>query len=119
MATLSGSLANELADTVTPRMNGGELRIFDGTKLLARLRFPDPAFSRAQGGVAISGPLRGGRVEQDGLARGFSITDRTGNLLATGSVGTTRRSDMVLSQRALQRGADVTIASCRYIQESQ
>ena len=118
MATLSGSLANELADTVTPRMNGGELRIFDGTKLLARLRFPDPAFSRAQGGMAIAGPLRGGRVEQDGLARGFSITDNDGNLLVTGRVGTSRRDDMVLSQRALQRGAEVTITSCRYIQET-
>jgi hypothetical protein len=98
---------------VVDRLNGGFLQVFDGTEVLAQMRFADPAFVVEQG-VATALPLTIGRARQGGVAASWAALDADGVPVLFGKVG----EAMLISQRGIDAGADVRVESFTYTQEA-
>ena len=115
MADLAPESADAAAAAVTLRMVGGSVRIYDGRAMLAEL--PVEAVTPAENGT-VSIAIREADAVANGVARKFAIVDRTGAPIAVGTIGTSKRADMLINQRGIEAGAEVRIASMTYTQET-
>jgi len=121
---LSATAAAVAADAVCALLNGGTLRLYDGTQpatadtaittqaLLAEMTFANPAFAAAVAGVATAHAIT---ADADANASGTStwfraLTSGAATVL-DGSVGTAD-TDCVVSSADLIHHGSVAITSC-------
>ena len=90
---------NGLADELGAQFDGGEIRVYSGTRpagpdtalsgntLLVTMTFADPAFFPASGGIAAAHTITGGTGVADGTATFARLVDSSSNAVADVSVG--------------------------------
>lgn len=127
IATVNGQL-----DDTAARLNGGYLRIYDGTRpatgddpittqtQLAELRFGNPAF-----GSAVAGTITANLITQDasadatGLATWYRTYRSDGTTpVFDGNVGTTDEN-LVMNNANIQANAIIQVSSFTYSQPAQ
>jgi hypothetical protein len=127
---LSNAAANAAADAVTAQLDGGFLRIYDGTQpadadtaigaqvLLAELTFNATAFGAAVAGVATANAITSdSSANATGTATWFRAVRSNGtSVVYDGSVGTAT-SNLVLNSVAISAGAAVSVSALIYRQQ--
>jgi hypothetical protein len=123
----SNAAVNAAADAVTPLLNNGYLRIYNGTQpanadtavstqtLLAELRFNATAFGAASSGVSTANAITSdSSADNTGTASWFRALKSDGTTAVfDGSVGTSS-ADLVLNSTAISSGAAVAVTSFTY-----
>lgn len=118
------------ADAVAELLNGGALRIYDGTRprtadnapgalavRLVEFAFADPAFGSAQDGEATALPLAAARAIANGSPTWFRALSADGRAVFDGSVGLAgSRADLELPVATIVAGAEVVLTSFVYTQ---
>jgi hypothetical protein len=126
---LSTVAANAAADAVTPLLNSGYLRLYDGTQppsadtavstqvLLAELRYASPAFGAAVNAIATANAITpDASANATGTASWFRALASDGTTtIFDGSVGTAD-ADLVLSAVAIAAGTAVSVSAFTYEQ---
>jgi hypothetical protein len=126
---LSTVAANAAADAVTPLVNGGYLRIYDGAQpptvdtavstqvLLAELRYATPAFGAAVNAIATANAITpDASANASGTATWFRALKSDGTTAVfDGSVGTSA-ADLVLSAVVIAAGTAVSVTAFTYEQ---
>lgn len=102
-----------VAEAVTGLLDGGFLQVYDGQKLLAQMRFADPAFGPIEDGFAVANPLMVGTGRADGMATQWVALSQDSVPVLAGEVG----DDMLANQRFIATGAEVKVTSFTYQQE--
>ena len=117
--------ANTAADAIAALLDGGFLRLYDGTRpttaesavtnqvLLAEIAFGDPAFGAAVGGIATANALT---AEDSALATGtatwFRCVTNGGASVFDGSIGIAGDgANLTLNDVAIELGASVSISA--------
>lgn len=127
--TLSNLAADAAADAVTSLLDGGYLRIYDGVqpstadspigkqRLLAELRYANPAFYAAVDGIAKSHAIDGEpSARASGRASFTRSLDISGLPVFDGSVGT-RNADTLLDSVDIEEGSTITMSYQTYQQQ--
>jgi hypothetical protein len=125
---LSNAGANAAADATCTLLNGGKLRIYDGTQAtnadtaigaqvqLAELTFGSPAFGSAVAGVATANTITGDTsADASGTATWFRALTSGSATVFDGSVGTAG-ANLNLNSVAISSGAAVSVTSLTYTQ---
>lgn len=122
---LSIAAANAEADAVCALLDGGSVRVYDGSQpatadtalttqvLLVSCAFGAPAFGPAGGGVAEASPLADGTAVATGTASWFRAVTSGGAAVFDGAVGTSG-ANLNLPSVALGPGVVVSIDSFVY-----
>ena len=128
MASIDDTARNAAADAVCALVNGGSLRIYDGTPpanagtalsgntLLAELTLGSPAFAAASGGVATANAIT---ADASANATGTATFAR---LLTSGGVARvqmtvgTSGAELNLSSTSIVSGGNVSVSSLTYTQ---
>ena len=124
---MSNAAASVAADAITPLLDDGYLRIYDGTQpatpdvaitdqlLLAELRYNATAFSAAVNGVATANALTGDSdANATGEATWFRALSSDGIFVVfDGSVGTSN-ANLLLGTTAIVQHAPVSISTHTY-----
>ncbi|MBK7086929.1 MAG: hypothetical protein IPH53_20685 [Flavobacteriales bacterium] len=106
---LSSLAADAAADAVTARVDGGYLRVYGDVALVVELRFANPAFNPATGGVARANPIVAGYA-RGGIARTFRAVAADGaTVVFEGTVNSREPADMVLGDTNIQPNAHVSV----------
>lgn len=124
----ANAAVNAAADAVCALLNGGKLRIYDGSQpatadtavsgqtLLAELTFGNPAFAGASAGQATANAItQDSSADATGTAAWFRALKSDNTPVYDGSVGTSG-ADLNLNSVAIQAGAAVQISSLTYTQ---
>lgn len=109
-------LAVETAcNAVTTLLNAGFLRLFDGDKLLAEMRFADPAFSPSVDGSASALPLQPDRqVRATGKPNRFVAVGPDGmSVIWQGTIGKPK-SPVFIKDSELRENGEVSVTSMVY-----
>lgn len=125
---LSNAGANAAADAVLALLDGGKLRLYDGTQptdadtpittqqLLAELTFNTPAFAAAVDGIAAANPITADpSAPGSGTATWFRAVTAGGATVFDGSVGTSS-ANVILNSTAISAGASVALSAFSYTQ---
>ena len=126
---LAEASANAQADATCALLNGGKLRIYDGTKpatantdvstqnLLAELTFGNPAFASASGGIATAEDLTSDADADGGAspAAWFRALKSDDTPVFDGTVGTAD-CDLNLATTTIVAGAEVQVTSMTFTQ---
>jgi hypothetical protein len=124
---LADQAANAAADAVCALLDGGSLRIYDGTQpatantavgsqvKLAELAFDTPAFDPAVAGVATANAITSANALATGTATWFRAVTSGGATVFDGSVGTSG-ANLNLNIVAIVSGSSVGIAGFTYTQ---
>lgn len=120
---LASAAVNAEANAVGALLNGGLLRIYDGTQpanadtavstqtLLAELTFGNPAFGAAVGGVATANAIDPeGNAPAGGAATWFRCLSAAGGSVLDGTVGLSG-CDLNLTSIQIQANAEVSVSS--------
>ena len=126
--TLSATAASTAADALCALLDGGHVRIYDGTRpttadtaittqvLLAAPTFGTPAFAAAIAGVSTANALTDDTdAVASGTASWFRAVTSGGASVCDGSVGTSA-ADCVLSSLTVIQHGTVSVTSCTYTQ---
>lgn len=127
-AKISKAAANAAVNAVVDLLDGGTLRIYDGTQpadadtavtdqtLLAELTFGTSAFGDASGGVAEANAItQDSAANATGTATWFRALTSGGATVFDGSVGTSG-ANLNLNSVAIQTGATVSVTALTYTQ---
>lgn len=123
----SNVAVNAEADAITPLLNSGYLRIYDGTQpttadtaigaqvLLAELRWNATAFGAAAAGVATANAITSdASANASGTASWFRALKSDGStVIFDGSVGTSA-ADLILATTAIVAAAIVDVSAFTY-----
>ena len=130
MASIDNTARNAAADAVCTLLNGGSLRIYDGTPpagagaslagntLLAELPLANPAFGAASSGVATANTIT---ADASADATGTATFAR---LLTSGAVARVQLTvgsgsgELDLSSTSITVGGNVSVSSLTYTQAS-
>jgi hypothetical protein len=120
---LSTVFVNEQADSIAAYFNDGWLSIYDGSQpanadtpaagnVLVTMKFGNPAFHAASGGVISSYPLSSNTAINTGTATWFRTykSDNT-TVLLDGTVGSGTGNNLVLGTTAISTGSVVSITA--------
>lgn len=114
--SLSTEAASVAADAVLALCDGGRLRIFGTTKLLADL--PLPGFNLAVDGSATAHTIPPAYAKQTGTAEFFEVIAPDGETVFDGTVGTKNSgADLILNKVKIAAGARVTVVAFTYTQQ--
>lgn len=112
--TISTSAANVLCDGIVDLIDNGGAGTFeiqDGGVVLAELAFGSPAFGAAVAGVATSNAISDDTsANNTGTADTFQIKAGTGEVVLSGSVGTSGE-DINLNTVSITTGDSISITS--------
>lgn len=115
--TLSDYGVNLAVDHVCGALNDGTLCLYAGNTCLATLRFSDPAFHPAVGGVAEAHPLTPDPSAQGGgKATRFCAVSANGMEVWEGTVG--KGKDLELTEYTIEVGSLVSITDLIYRQDA-
>lgn len=106
-------VASAGTEALLSRLDGGFLQVYEGEKMLAQMRFSDPAFGPVEDGFAVANPLMVGIGRADGLATQWVALSADSVPVLAGAVG----DDMMANQRFVATGAEVRVTSFTYRQE--
>jgi hypothetical protein len=122
----ANAAVNSGADAVCALLNGGKLRIYDGTQpatadtaitdqvLLAELTFGNPAFGAATAGVAAAEAItKDSSADHSGNASWFRALKSDNTPVYDGSVGVSG-CDLNLNRIDIQSGGEVSVTSLTY-----
>lgn len=124
----SDEFANAAVDAMAAKLNGGSIKIYDGTQplnpgvaittqvLLAVPTFGSPAFNPASGGVGIAKPITSGTGLAAGTATWFRACKSDGTPMFDGSAGG-EGSDLFLASPTISVGAPVPVTSFQITEE--
>lgn len=85
-----------------------------GNTTLADVTLQDPAFTRSGAVITLAGvPLSDNSADAGGTASKFEVRDSDGNVVFTGSAGTSG-TDMIVDSTAFTAGQKFTINSMTY-----
>ena len=108
MSELTAIAVNAQAEALSRLLDGGFLRLYEGERVLAELRFADPA----------SGPARDGVVEfsvranESALATGgpdrYQALRKDGAVVLVGTVGVSG-ADIIVRSASIVKGARVSV----------
>jgi hypothetical protein len=128
MATISNAARSDAANAVTALVNGGFLRIYDGTPpadvnaslsgntLLAELTFGSPAFGAASNGVATANAIgQDSSADASGSAAFYRATTSGGTPVWQGTVGTSG-AELNLNSVDIVAGGIVSVSALTYTQ---
>jgi len=119
---LSNLGANDGADAIAAHLDDGYLRIYNGSQpataddalsgqtLLAELRFGNPAFAAASGGVANANAITpDSSANATGTASWYRCLKSDGTtVICDGEIGTSG-SDINMNSTSIQAGAEVSV----------
>jgi len=124
----ANAAVNAAADAACALLNGGKLRIYDGSQpatadtavggqvLLAELTFGNPAFGAASGGVAAANAItKDSSADASGTAAWFRALKSDNTPVFDGSIGTAN-CDLNLNRTDIQSGGEVSVSSLSYTQ---
>jgi hypothetical protein len=127
MASIDNTARNAAADAVCALVNGGTLRIYDGTPpanagaslsgntLLAQLNLDATAFGAASSGVATANTITSATAAATGTATFFRLLTSGGASRVQGTVGTSG-AELNLSSVSIVSGGNVAVTSLTYTQ---
>lgn len=109
--TFSALAVNAKADAQAALLAGGTLEILDGTKVLALLRFSNPAFGPAVDGRVTAHALKPDASHRaSGSADGFRALTARGELVYAGTAGKAS-GDLRLNNVVVHAGDTVVITA--------
>ena len=113
---IRNAIATAVLTAIDAGTGAGVVKIFTSgfTTLLATLTFSDPAFGTPVTGTATAAAItQDSSADNSGTAAVFRVEDSAGNIIFSGTVGTSG-ADMIVATTSIAAGQPVTITSFVY-----